>query len=82
MALNMFAYTNCLLQVVFRIEEGLGLPKPTENFILAGDRKITYSDLQIPSTKELKIAFASLLGVITSRDTRSTRREDQLNQNV
>ena len=64
----------------FKIEEGLGLPKPSENLILAGDKKITYSDLRVPTTKELKIAFASLLGVVTSRDTRSTRREDQLNQ--
>lgn len=64
----------------FKIEEGLGLPKPSENLILAGDKKITYSDLRVPTTRELKIAFASLLGVVTSRDTRSTRREDQLNQ--
>ena len=64
----------------FKVVEGVGLPKPTENFILAGDKRITYSDLQIPSTRELKSAFSSLLGVITSRDTRSTRREDQLNQ--
>lgn len=55
----------------FKVVEGVGLPKPTENFILAGDKRITYSDLQIPSTRELKSAFSSLLGVITSRDTRS-----------
>ena len=64
----------------FKIEEGMGLPKPSENLILAGDKRITYSDLYIPSTKELKSAFMALLGVVTSRDTRSTRREDQLNQ--
>lgn len=57
----------------FKVVEGLGLPKPSDNFILAGDKRITYSDLQIPSTRELKSAFSSLLGVITSRDTRSTR---------
>lgn len=64
----------------FKIEEGMGLPKPSENLILAGDKRITYSDLHIPSIKELKSAFSALLGVVTSRDTRSTRREDQLNQ--
>lgn len=64
----------------FKVEEGMGLPKPSENMILAGDKKITYADLLIPSTKELRVAFSALLGVITSRDTRSTRREDQLNQ--
>lgn len=64
----------------FKVEESSRLPKPNENLILAGDRKITYSDLHIPTTKELKAAFSALLGVVTSRDTRSTRREDQLNQ--
>lgn len=64
----------------FKVVEGSALPKPTENLILAGDERITYSDLHIPSTKELKTAFDNLLGVVTSRDTRSTRREDQLSQ--
>lgn len=64
----------------YKIEESSKLPKPNENLILADTHQITYSDLHIPSTKELKVAFSSLLGVITSRDTRSTRREDQLNQ--
>lgn len=64
----------------FKVEESSRLPRPNENLILAGDRKITYSDLHIPTTKELKAAFSALLGVVTSRDTRSTRREDQLNQ--
>lgn len=64
----------------YKVEEGSGLPKPSENLILAGDKLITYSDLHVPSTKELKNAFSSLLGIVTSRDTRSTRREDQLNQ--
>lgn len=41
----------------FKVVEGAGLPKPTENFILAGDKRITYSDLQIPSTRELKSAY-------------------------
>lgn len=64
----------------FKIVEGAGLPKPGENFILAGDRRITYEDLHVPTDKELKAAFSSLLSMVTSRDTRSTRREDQLSQ--
>lgn len=64
----------------FKVVESAGLPKPTENIILADDKRITYDDLRVPSTKELKIVFSTLLGIITSRDTRSTRREDQLNQ--
>lgn len=64
----------------FKVVEGAGLPKPSENLILAGDERITHKDLHLPTTKELKAAFASLLNVVTSRDTRSTRREDQLSQ--
>ena len=64
----------------FKVIEGSSLPKPNENMILAGDERITYTDLHIPTTKELKIAFEALLGIVTSRDTRSTRREDQLSQ--
>ena len=64
----------------YKVVEGSGLPKPDENMILAGDNRLTYSDLHIPTTKELKSAFEALLGIVTSRDTRSTRREDQLSQ--
>lgn len=64
----------------FKVIEGSSLPKPNENMILAGDERITYTDLHIPTTKELKIAFEALLGIVTSRDTCSTRREDQLSQ--
>lgn len=64
----------------FKVIEGSSLPKPDENMILAGDECITYSDLHIPTTRELKNAFKALLGVVTSRDTQSTRREDQLSQ--
>lgn len=64
----------------FKVVEGSNLPRPDENMILAGDERITYSDLHIPTTRELKNAFEALLGIVTSRDTRSTRREDQLSQ--
>ncbi len=64
----------------FKTVEGLGLPKPTENFILADDKFLTYKDLRVPTAKELKAVFAVLLDAITSRDSSSTRREDQLNQ--
>lgn len=64
----------------FKIVEGSKLPRINENLILAGDEKLTYNDLHTPSTKELKATFENLLGIVTSRDTRSTRREDQLSQ--
>lgn len=64
----------------FKVVEGAGLPNPDENMILAGNQKITYFDLHVPTTKELKNEFGALLNIVTSRDTRSTRREDQLSQ--
>lgn len=64
----------------FKVVENSTLPKKTENFILADSKRLTYEDLQTPTTKALKAVFSQLLGIITSRDTRSTRREDQLSQ--
>lgn len=64
----------------FKVVESSTLPKPSENLILAGDEKLTYHDLRMPTTRELKIAFKNLLNIVTSRDTKSTRREDQLSQ--
>ena len=64
----------------FKIERSSTLPKQHENFILAGEQRITYSDLQIPSDKVLKNIFSDLLAIVTSKDSKSTRREDQLNQ--
>ena len=64
----------------FKVIEHSSLLRPRENIILADDTKGTYNDLHIPTTAELRHTFASLLSMITSRDTRSTRREEQLNQ--
>ncbi len=64
----------------FKVVKSSTLPKPQENTILADDHRITYDDLRVPTTRELKAAFVSLLETTVSRDTRSTRREDQLNQ--
>ena len=64
----------------FEVVEGSGLPNPFENLIIAGRKIPTYADLKIPDSRELKAMFSDLLNVITSRDTKSTRREDQLSQ--
>lgn len=64
----------------FKVIEGESLPKPSDNLILAGEKRITHCDLHTPTAKELKDAFTSLLEVVTSRDAQSTRREEQLNQ--
>ena len=64
----------------YKVVESSTLPKEKENLILADEKYLTYDDLQTPSSKNLKAVFAELLGIVTSRDTKSTRREDQLSQ--
>lgn len=64
----------------FKVVEGTTLPKTSENLVLADEKRLTYDDLQTPTTKELKDVFSQLLELVTSRDSRSTRREDQLSQ--
>lgn len=61
------------------VEKNGFLPKPTDNLIRAGRKQITWNDLEIPTTAELRKAFSRLLNVVVSRDTLSTRRDDQLN---
>ncbi len=63
----------------FDIQENGNLPKPTDTLIRAGDKKLKWSDLEDPSTSDLKRTFKRLLNVVVARDTRSTRRDDQLN---
>jgi type I restriction enzyme M protein len=55
------------------------LPKPTDNLIRATQSRLTWKDLEEPKTVVLKKTFSRLLDIIVSRDTTSTRRDDQLN---
>ena len=55
------------------------MPKPTDNLIRATKKRITWADLEEPSTSDLKKKFLRLLNIVVSRDTLSTRRDDQLN---
>lgn len=64
----------------FKVIEHSSLPKPSENLIFPDEKPITYDDMETPDIKELKQAFVSILNTMTSRDSHSTRREDQLNQ--
>ena len=63
----------------FDIQREGGLPKPTDNLFRATQSKLTWNDLEKPSTADLKKTFLRLLNIIVSRDTLSTRRDDQLN---
>lgn len=55
------------------------LPKPTDSLIRASIEKLKWDDLEEPSTSDLKKVFRRLLNVVVARDTKSTRRDDQLN---
>ena len=60
--------------------DNVGLPRPTDNLFLPGDKPLFWTDLITPTTLELKRGFKDLLNSIVSSDTKSTRRDDQLNQ--
>lgn len=63
----------------FDIQKNGFLPKPTDSLIRATKKRLTWSDLEKPSTADLRKSFSQLLDVVVSRDTQSTRRDDQLN---
>ena len=63
----------------FEVEENGKLPKPTESLIKATKRRLLWEDLEIPKTIDLKKTFRKLLNVVVASDTKSTRRDDQLN---
>ncbi|SDB26655.1 N-6 DNA Methylase [Desulfonatronum thiosulfatophilum] len=63
----------------FDIEKNGSLPKPTDSLIRTAGKRLTWADLEVPTTAELKKTFSRLLDVVVSRDTLSTRRDDQLN---
>lgn len=56
------------------------LPTPEDNLLFPSDKPITWEDLESPSESELKKTFKRLLDNVVSGDTKSTRRDDQLNQ--
>ncbi|WP_254413215.1 restriction endonuclease subunit M [Dyadobacter diqingensis] len=55
------------------------LPRPGESLLRSGLSKMKWRDLVDPLTSDLKKTFTRLLNVIVSQDSRSTRRDDQLN---
>lgn len=55
------------------------LPKAGDALVKAGASQLLWGDLEDPSTSQLKKLFNRLLNVVVSQDTKSTRRDDQLN---
>ena len=56
------------------------LPKPSDNLIEPGNIRLAWQDLTPVNAKTLKQSFERLLNYIVATDTKSTRRDDQLNQ--
>jgi type I restriction enzyme M protein len=56
------------------------IPYPDDDFFIASDKKMTWFDLIVPDVKELRGCFQRLLEYVVANDTKSTRRDDQLNQ--
>jgi hypothetical protein len=63
----------------FEVERNGALPRPGDSLIKSGASKLKWADLVDPSTADLKKTFTRLLNVVVSQDSRSTRRDDQLN---
>lgn len=75
------------LCVIYRASDGsfiedknARIPKPTDSLLHAGKKKIRFGDMVLPSAPDLRKKFTRLLQVVVARDTRSTRRDDQLNE--
>lgn len=61
-------------------DDNVSLPKPSDNLLIGTRKPITWNDLNVISPKLLKNIFSRLLDNIVSMDSKSTRRDDQLNQ--
>ena len=63
----------------FVVQQKGNLPKPSDSLILAAPKKLVWDDLIPTSTNQLRRIFNRLLDIVVARDTKSTRRDDQLN---
>jgi type I restriction-modification system DNA methylase subunit len=63
-----------------QVVEGAPLPRPQDNLAKPSAEPLTFDRLRVPTEKQLKQVFERLLDVIAANDSRSTRREEQLNQ--
>ena len=63
-----------------QVVQGAPLPRPQDNLAKPSAEPLTYARLRQPTEKELKQLFERLLDVIAANDSRSTRRETQLNE--
>lgn len=62
------------------VVEGAPLPRPEDNLAKPSAEPLTYNRLKVPTERQLKGVFERLLNTTVAVDSRSTRRDDQLNQ--
>jgi type I restriction enzyme M protein len=56
------------------------LPRPTDNLIAGAESPIKWAELRSPDARQLRRLFERLLDHVVANDSKSTRRDDQLNQ--
>lgn len=64
----------------FKVERDVDLPRPGEELIIPGASRLTWEDLSPADSRSLRTTFERLLDHVVASDTKSTRRDDQLNQ--
>lgn len=64
----------------FKLQKDAQLPKPSDNILFPGEQPILWDELNNVNEQELRSKFKRLLDQVVVVDTKSTRRDDQLNQ--
>lgn len=64
----------------FKLVKDATLPSPHDNLVAPTEQPLKWKDLEEIDVKRLKNKFQRLLEHVVSNDTKSTRRDDQLNQ--
>lgn len=64
----------------FSYHEGAAIPKPADTFSIVGDTLLKYEDLEEPKPHILRAKLDRIFGVVSARDTVSTRSDQRLNQ--
>ena len=64
----------------FRKKLKATLPKSIDDLVSPTEKPITWQDLQQTDARKLRSIFARLLDSVVANDSKSTRRDDQLNQ--
>lgn len=64
----------------FVTKKSAPIPGPDNEFLVPGEELLRWNDLQPANARQLRSVFDRVLNHVVSADTKSTRRDDQLNQ--